>query len=107
LRRMLFLVLQKDGREEFVGIQLHLTLPSDSDTELAVPHWRFDWIEWGTRRWLCSVPVVSLQTIIEKSGYDVWNITDCRINFVLVWRKILFVSLIKDKHCFVLSLHPL
>jgi len=30
------LVLQKDGREGFAGIQLHLTL-SDSDTDLTVP----------------------------------------------------------------------
>ena len=35
------------------------------------------------------------------------NISDGRTNFVLVWRKILFVSLFKDKHCFVLSLHRL
>jgi hypothetical protein len=34
LRRMLFFVLQKEGREGFAGIQL-LT-PSDSDTDLAV-----------------------------------------------------------------------
>ena len=27
--------------------------------------------------------------------------------FVLVWRKILFVSLVRDKHCFVLSSHHL
>jgi hypothetical protein len=34
---MIFLGLQKDGREGFAGIQLRLTLPSDSDTDLAVP----------------------------------------------------------------------
>ena len=34
---MLFLVLQKDGREGFAGIQLRLTLLSHSDTDLAVP----------------------------------------------------------------------
>jgi len=34
---MLFLVIQKDGREGFAGIQLRLKLPSDSDTELPVP----------------------------------------------------------------------
>jgi len=33
---MLFLVLLKDGREGFAGIELRLTL-SDSDTDLAVP----------------------------------------------------------------------
>jgi len=34
---MLFLVLQKDGREGFAGIQLRLTLHHMSDTDLAVP----------------------------------------------------------------------
>jgi len=34
---MLFLVLQEDGREGFAGIQLHLILPSVSDTVLPVP----------------------------------------------------------------------
>jgi len=33
---MLFLVLQKDGRGGFVGIQLRLDNPSDSDTDLVV-----------------------------------------------------------------------
>jgi hypothetical protein len=33
---MLFLILQKDGREGFAGIRLCLTL-SDSDTDLTVP----------------------------------------------------------------------
>jgi len=33
---MLFLILQKDGREGFAGIQLCLTL-SDSDTGLTLP----------------------------------------------------------------------
>jgi len=56
---------------------------------------------------LCSVLVVSLKTSMEKTRYDVRNVSDERTNFLLVWRKILFVSLVKDKHCFVLSLHPL
>ena len=34
---MLFLVLQKDGREGFAGIQLRLTLLSHSDTDRVVP----------------------------------------------------------------------
>jgi hypothetical protein len=34
---MFVLALQKDVREGFARIQLRLTLPSDSDTELAVP----------------------------------------------------------------------
>jgi hypothetical protein len=37
LCRMLFLVLQTDGREGFAGTQLRPTFLSDSDAELAVP----------------------------------------------------------------------
>ena len=51
---------------------------------------------------LCSV-----MASVEKSGYDVRNLSDGRTHSVLVWRKILFVSLFRDKHCFVLSLCPL
>jgi len=35
------------------------------------------------------------------------NVSDGRTHFVLVWRKILFVRLVRDKHCFVISLYPL
>jgi hypothetical protein len=35
------------------------------------------------------------------------NVSDRRTHFVLVWRKSLFVSLVRDKNCFVLSLYPL
>jgi len=56
---------------------------------------------------VCSVLVVSLKTIMEKTGYDVRNFSDGGLHFVLVWRKILFVSLVSDKQCFVLSLYPL
>ena len=52
---------------------------------------------------MCTVLVVSLKTTMEKSGYDVRNISDGRTYFVLVWRKILYVKLVGDKHCFVLS----
>ena len=55
---------------------------------------------------MSSVLVVSLKTTMEKSGYDVRNISDGRTHFLLVWRKILFVSLVRDKHSFVLSLYP-
>ena len=51
---------------------------------------------------VCSVLVVSLKTTMEKTRYDVRNVSDGRTHFVLVWRKILFVSLVKDKHGFVL-----
>jgi len=54
---------------------------------------------------VCSVLVVSLKATSEKSGYDVRNISDGRTHFVLVQRKILFVSLVRDKHCFVLPLY--
>ena len=33
------------------------------------------------------------------------NISDGHTHFVLVWRKILFVNLDRDKHCFVLILY--
>jgi len=44
---------------------------------------------------------------MEKPGYDVRNVSDGRTHFVLVWRKVLFGNLVRDKHCFVLSLYPL
>jgi hypothetical protein len=54
---------------------------------------------------VCSVLVVSLKTTMEKSGYDVRNVSDGRTYFVLVWRNILFVRLIRDKHYFVFILY--
>jgi len=56
---------------------------------------------------VCSVLDVSLKTTVKKTRYDVRNVSDGRTHFVLVWRKRLFVSLVRDKHCFVLSLYPL
>jgi hypothetical protein len=58
------------------------------------------------RRWLYSLMVVSFKTTVEKTGYDKRTLSDGRTNFVLVWRKILFVTLVIDKHCFVLCLLP-
>ena len=55
----------------------------------------------------CTVLVVSLKTTKEKNGYYVQNISDGRTRFVLIWRKIVFVNLVRDKHCFFLSLYPL
>jgi len=49
---------------------------------------------------VCSVLVVSLKTTIEKTGYNVRNVSDGRTHFVLVWKKILFMSLVRDKHCY-------
>jgi hypothetical protein len=54
---------------------------------------------------VCSLLVVPLKTTMEKSRYDVQNISDERTHCVLVRRKILFVNLVKDKHCFVFPLH--
>ena len=56
---------------------------------------------------MCSVLVISLKTTMEKTRYDVQNVSDGRKHFVLVWRKIMFVSLVRDKHSFFLSLYPL
>jgi len=105
---MLFLILQKDGREGLAGIQLLSDTPSDSDTDLAVP---FVTIQRKNMRnktlIVCSVLIISLKTAMEKTGYDVRNVSVGCTHFVLVWRKILFVSLVRDKHCLFLSLYHL
>jgi hypothetical protein len=44
-----------------------------------------------------SVLVVSLQTALENTAHDVRNVSDKHTHFVLVWRMILFVSLVRDK----------
>jgi hypothetical protein len=103
---MLFLVLQKDGRKGFAGIQLRLTLH-----HIRTPNWLFLSLTIRLKRMMnkkltvCSVLVVSLKTTMEKSGYDVRNISYGRTHFVLVWRKIFFVSFVRDKHRAVLSLY--
>jgi hypothetical protein len=56
---------------------------------------------------VCSVLVVSLKTTKEKTGYDVRHVSDEHTHFVLVQRKILFVSLVRNKYYLVLSLYPL
>jgi len=56
---------------------------------------------------VCSVLVVFLKTTVEKTRFDGRNVSYGRTHFVLVWRKSLFVSLVRDKHCFALSLYPL
>jgi cellulose synthase/poly-beta-1,6-N-acetylglucosamine synthase-like glycosyltransferase len=56
---------------------------------------------------VCSILVVSLKTTVEKTRYDVRNVSDRRTHFVLIWGKSLFVSLVKDKHYFVFSLYSL
>jgi hypothetical protein len=56
---------------------------------------------------VCSVLVVCLKTGMEQTRYNVQDVSDGRTHFVLVWRKNLLVRLVRDKHCFVLSLYPL
>jgi hypothetical protein len=105
---MLFLVLQKEGRKGISGIQLRLT-----PYQIWTPNLLFLSLTIRLKRMrnkkliVCSVPVVSLKTAMEKRGYDVRNILERRTQCVLVWRKVLFVSLLTDKHCVVLSLYPL
>ena len=81
--------------------------PSHSEIDLAVP-FADDSTEGDEEQdaVVCSVLVVSLKTTMEKTRYDVLNASDGRTHFVLVWRKILFVSLFRDKHCFARRLYP-
>jgi hypothetical protein len=107
LHRMLFLVLQKDGREGFAGIHLRLTFH-----QIRIPKWMFLSLTIRLKRMrnktlmVCSVLVVSLKTTMEKSVYDVRNIADGRTHVVAVWGKILFVSLVRDKNGVILSFYP-
>jgi len=74
----------KRQKREFAGIQLHLTLNKvRTQTEL--------FLSLMIRRKkrnntliVCSVLVVSLKTTMEKSGYDVRNISDGRTHCMLV-----------------------
>ena len=63
---------------------------SDSDNDLAVP-FVGDLMEKDEEK--DSVRIVSLKTTMETTRYNVQNVSDGRTHFVLVWRKILFVSL--------------
>jgi len=81
--------------------------PSYSDTDLAVLSLAFRRKKRNKTLTVCSVLVISLKTTMEKSGNDVRNISDWCTHFVMVWRKILFVRLVRNKHCFVLRLYPL
>jgi hypothetical protein len=46
---------------------------------------------------VCSALIVFLKTTMEKTRYDMQNVSDRHTHFVLVWRKILFVSLVRGK----------
>jgi hypothetical protein len=105
---MLFLVLQKDGGEGFDEIQLRLTLHRIRTSNYLFLSLTIRLNRMRNKKlFVCCVLVVSLKITMEKSGYDVRNILDGRTHCVLVWRKTLFVSLVRDKHCVVLSLYPL
>jgi len=104
---MLFLVLQKDVREGFAGIHLRMTLHQIRTLTYLFLSLTIRRKKRNKTLIVCTVLVVSLKTTMEKSGYDVRNISDGRTYFVLVWRKILFVKLVGYKHCFVFSLYPL
>jgi hypothetical protein len=105
---MLFLVLQKEGIKGFAGIQLRLTLHQIRTLNYLFLSLQIQLTRMRNKRLIvCSVLVVSLKTTMEKSGYDLRNIVEGRTYFVLVWRKILFVSLVRDKHCVILSWYPL
>ena len=102
-RRMLSFFLQKDGGKGFAAIQLRLKLHGFGHLLSSSFRWQFDGR--GTGRWLCFVLVVSLKTTVKKSGYDGRNISDGCTKFVLVRRKILFVSFVRAKHSLVLSFY--
>jgi len=98
---MLFLVLQKEGREGFAGIQLRLTLH-----QIRTLTWPFLSLTIRLKKMrnktliFSIVLVVPPKTTMEKNVCDVRNISDGRTHFVLVWRKILLESLVRDKNCF-------
>jgi hypothetical protein len=76
--------------------------PPDSDTELAVPL-DDDSTEEDEEQDADCV----FCTGRFSEDHNVRNIADRRAHIVLAWRKILFVSLVRDKHGVVLSLYPL
>jgi len=75
--------------------------PSDSDTDQAVP---FDDKSMGEEQDADCVYCTGRFSKDHKgkNGYEVQNISDGHMHFILVWRKILFVSLVRDKHCLFL-----
>jgi len=102
---MLFLILQKDGGEGFARIQFRLTLHHIRTLFLSLKIRRKEMR--NKTLIVCSVLVVSLKTTMERTRYNASNTSDGHTHFVLVWRKILFVRLVRDKHCFVLILYSL
>ena len=80
---MLFLVLQKDGRRVCRGPTPSDT-PSDSETDLAAPFADVSTEEEEQDDDCVFCTGHFSKTTMDKSGYDVRNISDWRIHFVLV-----------------------
>jgi hypothetical protein len=83
-------------------------IPSDSDTDLTVP-FAYDSTEKGEQDADC---VFCTGRFSEDHNTEEWiQCAKCfrhahtHTHFVLVWGKILFVSLVRHKHCFVLPLY--
>ena len=81
--------------------------PSDSDPDLPVPC-----ADDSTKELEQDADCVHCTgRFSEEHHGEEWircaKFTDGRTHFVLVWRKILFVSLVRDKHGFVFSLYPM
>jgi hypothetical protein len=98
-RPLLLLVLEIDEREELAGIQLHLTfyqIRTDTDL-LFLSTIRLKKTRSKTQI-VSAVLFVYLKTTMEKTGYDVRNVSEGRTHFVLLWRNTLFVGLGRDKH---------
>jgi hypothetical protein len=93
-------------REEKGLLGSNSDTPSDSDTELTVPL-NHDFTEEDEEQDAHCVfyTVISLKNTMEKSGYDVRKSFDGCTHFVLVRRTILFVNLLRGKHCVVRSLY--
>jgi hypothetical protein len=75
--------------------------PSDSDTVLAIPLTDDATEEDNEQDAACTVLFVSLKTTMEESGKMCAMFHMGAPHFVLVWTKILFVSLFRDKLFFV------
>ena len=92
IHRMLFLVLKKEIREGFAGIKLRLTLHQIRTLTYLFLSLTIRRKKRNKTLTVCSALVVNLKTTMEKSRYDVRNLSDGRAHIVLVWRKILFES---------------
>jgi predicted acyltransferase len=80
---MIFFVLQKDGRELFPWIQLRLTLLQTPTLTYLFPSLTIQWMKKNKTLIVCSVLVISLKTTMQRSGYDVQNVSAGRTYFVL------------------------